>query len=445
MRFNLCLNTSLWLCLVGFSTCGLAQNTTRKFDFGIGRSAKGFIPVLPSTTFTQERGYGFMVESEVSATDRGGKNKLAADYITSNKPFFFTVDLPEGIYEVKVWLGDTQGTSQTTIKVENRRLMLEKTITKQGEVLTKSFLVHIRNAQINANESVKLKPRELNYLHWDNQLTFEFGDKAPKVCGLTIKPVSRKVTTVFLAGNSTVVDQAIEPYAAWGQMIPSFFNNQKVVVANYAESGETIRSFILEKRLDKVMSQIKKGDYLFIEFAHNDQKAGSGVDAHSTYQTYLKEYISQVRGKGAIPVLVTSMYRRNFDKEGHLVNTLGDFPEAMIKVAKEENVALIDLNKLSKTLFEAMGPEKSMKAFVHYEANTFPEQTKAIHDDTHFSNYGAYQLAKCIVEGIKATKLPLAMYLRKDLPVFDPAFPDAVEQWDFPNSPLVNVIKPDGN
>lgn len=432
----------LSLCCTGIL---MAQTPSSfKFDFGTGKVAKGYTQVLPTDTYTKQRGYGFMPESKPVSVSRKGGNALACDYVTGDKPFFFTVDIPEGNYDVKVTLGDSEGTSLTTIKVENRRLMLEQFVTKQGEIANQAFTLNVRTPKISDKEQVHLKPRELNYLHWDNQLTFEFNGAAPKICGLEITK-NEEAVTVFLGGNSTVVDQAIEPYAAWGQMIPRFFEAKKVSVANYAESGETIKSFTQAKRLDKVMSLMKKGDYFFIEFAHNDQKKGSGLDANTTYKEYIKDFIHKTQAKGGIPVLVTSMHRRSFDSTGHIVNTLAGFPAAMRQVAQEENVALIDLNAMSKTLWEAMGAKESMKAFVHYPANTFPNQDKELHDDTHFSNYGAYQLAKCIVEGIKASKLPLASYLKKDLTPFNPERPDAVSSFSLPNSPLVSPIKPDGN
>ncbi|MDZ7900405.1 MAG: rhamnogalacturonan acetylesterase [Arcicella sp.] len=444
MRFGSILLITILLILTSLDS--FSQNETSfKFDFGSGRTEKGYITVSAESVYSKEKGFGFMPNSKVKSLNRKTKNALTSDFCTSKESFFFTVDIPEGNYDVKLILGDADGESITTIKVENRRLMLEKVSTKKGEFITKNFTVNVKKPQINATEKVKLKPRELNYLHWDNQLTFEFSDALPKVCGLEITKAVDDITTIFLAGNSTVVDQAQEPYAAWGQMIPRFFKAEKVVFANHAESGETIRSFVSEKRLDKIMSQIKANDYLFIEFAHNDQKSNSGVEANTTYKEYLRNYIQKVREKGATPVLVTSMYRRNFDADGKLINTLGDFPEAMRQTAKDENVVLIDLNAMSKTLFETLGVENSKKAFVHYVANTFPNQDKEIHDDTHFSNYGAYQLAKCIVEGIRNSKLSLANYILNELPTFDPAKPDSFTTWSFPHSPLVSVIKPDGN
>jgi lysophospholipase L1-like esterase len=191
---------------------------------------------------------------------------------------------------------------------------------------------------------------------------------------------------------------------------------------------------------------MKAGDYLFIEFGHNDQKQkGEGVGPFTSYKRDLKFFISEVRKKGGIPVLVTSMHRRNFDSTGHIVNTLGDYPEAVRQTAKEENVALIDLNAMSKVLYEAWGPEKSIKAFVHYPANTFPGQKTELKDNTHFNTYGAWQIAKCIMKGIKDAKLDIGKYLRKDITAFDPAKPDPIEKWSWPLSPMVTSSKPDGN
>jgi lysophospholipase L1-like esterase len=292
---------------------------------------------------------------------------------------------------------------------------------------------------------VKLKPRESDYLHWDNLLTIEFNDSLPKVCAIEIIP-NKTAATIFLAGNSTVVDQSREPWAAWGQMIPRFFEPDKIAIANYAESGETMKAFARERRLEKIWSLAKPGDYLFIEFTHNDQKPGGNhLDPFTTYKETLKEWIAEARKRGMTPVLVTSMHRRNFDSTGHIINTLAEYPEAMRQTAAEEKVALIDLNAMSKTLYEAWGPELSLKAFVHYPANTFPGQDKALADNTHFSAYGAYELARCIVKGIAATNLPIAKYLIKEKIAFDPAHPDPLDKFYWPLSSFVNAVKPDGN
>lgn len=426
-----------------------AQTTSYKFDFGTNRTAKGYIAVTPTTTFSYKTGYGFDPGSTVQAIDRGG-NALIGDYITSDKPFYFSIKLPEGNYDVKLILGDTKGNAATTVRTECRRLMLENVRTAYGKTVTKTFTVHIKDSVIRDSQQkeiskVKLKSREYVYRHWDNLLTLEFNDSLPKVNAVEITP-NKKATTVFLAGNSTVVDQDREPWAAWGQMIPRFFEPGAVAIANYAESGETMKAFARERRLEKIFSLAKPGDYLFIEFTHNDQKPGGNhLDPFTTYKQTLKEWITEARKRSMTPVLVTSMHRRNFDSTGHIVNTLLEYPEAMRQTAAEEKVALIDLNAMSKTLYEAWGPEQSLKAFVHYPANTFPGQDKALADNTHFSPYGAYELARCVVKGIADAKLPIAKYLVKEKIAFNPAHPDPLDTFYWPLSGVVTAVKPDGN
>lgn len=433
--------------------CFLTQTATAqtwKYDFGSGKVANGYTQVTPDTKFNYSTGFGFSQGSVVKSVERKGKNALTCDFITGDKPFYFSVKLPEGNYDVKVILGDKEGVSVTTVRAECRRLFLQNIKTKKGDIVEKIFTVHVKDSIIkdtngNAVSKVKLKPRELNYLHWDNLLTLEFNDSLAKVCGIEITR-NTTATTIFLAGNSTVVDQDREPWASWGQMLPSFLEPSKVVVANYAESGEALNSFVSSRRLEKVLSMMKAGDYLFVEFGHNDQKQkGEGVGPFTTYKKSLQFFINEVRKKGGIPVLVTSMHRRNFDSTGHIVNTLGDYPEAVRQTAKEENVALIDLNAMSKTLYESWGEAASVKAFVHYPANTFANQKEALKDNTHFNTYGAYEIARCIVQSIKDQQLPLAKYVKKEVPAFNPANPDAWEQWYWPLSAMMSSAKPDGN
>src|SRR5216684_4314300 len=305
---------------------------------------------------------------------------------TGDKPFFFSVPIPEGNYRITVVFGGPQA-SVTTVRAEGRRLMLEKIATQPGASVTLSFDTNVRYPEIqgqpsgNPTTQVKLKPRELGILNWDHKLTLEFNGDHPSVRSIDIEPIGIKTDepVIYLAGDSTVVDQYYEPWAAWGQMFPRFF------VPGY--------------RLAKIMTTMKPGDYLFIQFAHNDMKPGAVL--LNEYKNLLTDYIAQTRAKGATPVLVTSMNRRTFDDAGKITNSLGPYPDAMREVAARQKVTLIDLNAMSKTLFDAMGSEGTLKAFMHYPADSFPGQTVAINDDTHFNSYGAYELARCIVHGIR--------------------------------------------
>jgi lysophospholipase L1-like esterase len=393
-----------------------------RFEFGAGRA--GETVVQPTTSYDKERGYGFEPFGRLLNANVG---------VTSDKPFFFSVALPEGNYDVTITFGDSKEATNTTVKAELRRLMLEKVETAPGKFETRTFAVNVRTPQIGAaGAEVKLKDREktIEVWAWDEKLTLEFDGARPTISAIEIAKAD--VPTIFLLGDSTVCDQPREPYSSWGQMLTRFFVTG-VAVANHAESGESLRSSLGARRLDKVLSLIKPGDYLFIQYGHNDQKEkGEGVGAFTTYKADLKLFVAEARRRGATPVLVTSVNRRNFTGQGKVYSTLGDYPEAVRQVAREEKVALIDLNAMSKAFYEALGPEKSALAFKEG-------------DGTHHNNYGAYELARCVIEGIKANNLGVAKFLAKDVTAFDPSRPDPPENFKIPASPLLSEVKPPGN
>jgi lysophospholipase L1-like esterase len=360
------------------------------------------------------------------------------------KPFFFSVPVPEGSYHVTVVLGGPQA-SITTVWAEARRLMLEKVSTKPNESVTRSFDVNVRVPEFKNPDGtpnkVRLKPREIGNLDWDPKLTLEFNGDNPSIRSIAIEPIDKSshTPTIYLAGDSTVVDQDIEPWAAWGQMLPRFFT-PGIVIANHAESGETIKSFVGEQRFAKIFSLIQPGDYLFMQFNHNDQKVdpktNQPVVPIADYKRLFTEYIAKARAIGATPVLVTAMNRNTFDSAGHITNSLGDYPEAARQVAAEQKVALIDLNAMSKTLFETLTPANTPHAFMHYPANSYPNQPDPINDDTHFNTYGAYELARCIVHGIRQANLPLTKFLDPNIPDLDPAHPDPLSTFHLPETPV---------
>jgi lysophospholipase L1-like esterase len=400
-----------------------------KFDFGSGQAAPDHKKVTPETAYSKDLGYGFEPGSKVTAIDRGG-DSLAGDFCTSDKPFYFSVAEPEGNYIVTVMLGDAEQGTDTTIKTELRRLALEHVHTAPGEFVKRSFIANVRTPRITDDRSVRLKDREKTSegVAWDDKLTIEFNGPRPCVGAVEIERVD--VPTVYLLGDSTVCDQPSEPWNSWGQMLPRFFKPE-VAVANNAESGESLKSSLSARRLEKVLTTIKPGDYLFIQFGHNDMKErGEGVGPFTTYKADLKRFVAEAKAKGAQPIVVTSMNRKSFNASGEVTNTLGDYPEAVRQVAKEENVPLIDLHAMSKQLYEAIGRENIDKAF---------------QDGTHHNNYGSYELAKCVIEGIRQNKLDLAKFIADDVPEFDPKHPDPVEEFSMPASADRSNRKPDGN
>lgn len=369
-----------------------------------------------------------------------------AQNVRSNAPFTRNIEVPDGNYKVTVVLGSKKKAGKTVVRAENRRLMVDEVATKKGQFKTVEFVVNKRTPEIEKGKRVKVKDREKNYNTWDNAINLEFTGAAPAVKEVKIER-DTTATTIFLCGNSTVVDQPYEPWASWGQMIPRWFGPE-IAISNNAESGLTAASFLGSYRLDKILTMMKKGDYVICEFGHNDQKekmAGAGAWYNFSYN--LKVFIDKVRAKGGNIIFVTPTQRRRFDDATHskILETHGDYPDAMRAVAKREGVPVIELHDMTRTFFETLGYENSKKALVHYPANTFPGQDKPLADNTHFNPYGAYEIAKMVVMGMKQLHLPIVKYLRSDWKDFNPAQPDDYNKFVWYNSVQQDVTKPDGN
>ena len=364
---------------------------------------------------------------------------------TSDRPFSFAVAVPDGNYRVTVTLGAKKRVGQTVVRAESRRHFVDLVTTKKGRYETVSFIVNKHSPMINGQERVKLKPREVGYKNWDDSLTLSFCGPAPAVQRIRIEP-DTTATTVFLCGNSTVVDQEEEPWASWGQMIPRWFTSH-VAIANYAESGLSCTSFLAQLRLDKILSQLKRGDYVIVEFGHNDEKekkAGDG--AWYSYSRNLKIFVDRVREAGGKIIFCTPTARRFFNDDHQTIrNTHGDYPKAMKTVAQREQVPVIDLTAISTAFYEALGEEGSKKSLVHYPANTFPGQDKPLADNTHFNPFGAWEIAKMVVMGLQQIGCPLTSALRSDWHDFDPAFPDNPDTFVWYMSTGSSLVKPDGN
>ena len=365
---------------------------------------------------------------------------------TSEKPFYFSVPVEDGNYKVTVTLGNKKKAAQTVVRAESRRLMVENSVTKKGKFETYSFIVNKRSQEIPGGGKVSLKPRELDYLNWDGLLTLEFNGAAPAVQRIRIEP-DTTATTIFLCGNSTVVDQELEPWASWGQMIPRWFTD-KVAISNHAESGLTVRTFLDGHRLDKVLSMLKKGDYVVCEFGHNDQKEkrpGDGAWYHFAHG--LKTFIDKVRAANGHIIFITPTQRRSFDEATHtkIQETHLDYPDAMRSVAKREDVPVIELHDMTRVFFETLGFEGSKRALVHYPANTFAGQDKPLADNTHFNPYGAYEVAKMVVMGMKQLQLPFISELKPEWRDFDVAHPDDPDAFVWYQAQKQDATKPDGN
>lgn len=396
--------------------------TDFKFYLGTGTAPQGFTQVGADLAYAPGK-FGFDSNTMPTALPDGG--------VGSAIPFAFSVDIPEGNYRVTVTLGDKAGESTTTLLAETRRLMVERVHTDAGQLATVSYIVNVRNSHLpppptNAPGGSEVRLDFLDQpLTWDDKLTLEFTNSRPCVRTIEIHPVT--VPTIFIMGDSTVTDQPRDPGASWGQMLPAFFKDT-VAVANHATSGETLKSSITALRLDKVLSQMKKGDYLLCQFGHNDEKQSwpqTYVDPETTFKAYMGVYIAEARRRGATPVIISMMERKN----GINGNTHGGFPKAYEELAAEQKVAFIDNWKNSKIMYAAMGPDLNA----------------AFNDSTHHRTFGAYEIAKLVAQGLRDNNLPIASELRDDFKPFDPAHPDKLADFSTPMKISINGQSPRGN
>jgi lysophospholipase L1-like esterase len=408
------------LCTAILTTTAWSKMTDiYKFSFTDAKQP-GFRAVASDSEYTPENGFGWLQGADKSV---------------------FGVKVPEGNYEVTLTFKSPAAAAAATVKVESRRLVLMPLAPPQ--TATRKFTVAVLTHHIPGGGSIGIKGSENTSETWNERLTVELFPNAESLVSMEIVPAEKSIT-VFLAGDSTVTDQGSEPWGAWGQMLPRFFDTG-VAVANYAGSGRALFSFKGERRLKKILSTMQPGDYLFIQFGHNDQKdKREGAGPSTTYADGLREYIREARARGGKPVVVSPMERRRW-KGGKPGETLTGYANACRDVAAEMKVPFIDLHAMSLQLYGAMGDGGSKKLFVHYPANAFPGYSRELRDNTHHSVYGAYELARCVVEGIRKSVPELASHFRNDFSPFNPSKPDAEDTAAIPRSPRIELQKPEGD
>lgn len=255
--------------------------------------------------------------------------------------------------------------------------------------------------------------------------------------GLTAFKAERRVTTVFMIGDSTMANKKLDgnnPERGWGQMLPGFFT-EDIRVDNHAVNGRSSKSFIDEGRWDRVIAQVQKGDYVFIQFGHNDEKPDEArhTDPGTTFDANLRRFVRETREKGGIPVLFSSIVRRNFrvdstavlkddhpdEATGHhyeegdeLIDTHGAYLDSPRRVAQEEGVAFIDMNRLTHELVQGMGPEESKKLYMWIPANLVPACPKGKEDNTHLNIYGARVVAGLAADAVAEALPELGKHVR---------------------------------
>lgn len=226
----------------------------------------------------------------------------------------------------------------------------------------------------------------------------------------------KPVTTLFLIGDSTMANKSIaggNPERGWGMVLGSFFADD-VRIDNHAKNGRSSKSFIDEGLWEKVIAQVKPGDYVFIQFGHNDEKTDEKRHTvpGGTFDANLRRFVDETRAKGGTPVLFNSIVRRHF-VDSVLTDTHGAYLESPRNVASERKVPFIDLNTLSHKLVQEMGPEESKKLFMWVAPNTLPAIAAGKQDDTHLNPRGAREIARLAVDALSQSVPELAKYIRR--------------------------------
>lgn len=401
--------TALALLAMMFVQTSPSEAQTWRFNLTAEATLPDWQGVSPDSTFDAIRGYGFET--------RAGDHKV------------FSVATPEGDYAVTLW-PVAQG--PMSVWAESRRLMARSV---EGPV---RFTVNVRRPELgpsaldgSGGPQVQLNARELGSRSWDDRLTLAYDRPVARI---EIVPVTE--IRLVLLGDSTVADQGEGDYFSWGQMLPRFVD-RTVSVANHAESGESLKSFLKSQRLDKALSQLRPGDVVLIQFGHNDSKAQYALtyaEAETTFRSYLRLYVDEIRRRGASPVLVTSPHRRTFNPDGRIRNSHGSYPEATRAVAREQTVPLIDLTLATARLYEALGPQGSRQAFA--------DSGK---DGSHHNAYGAYLLAWAVADGLRAVDAPIADRISTEVPVLDLDNPPAYENFDLKLLPSQPTQRPAGS
>ncbi|MDR1673491.1 MAG: pectate lyase [Bacteroidales bacterium] len=231
----------------------------------------------------------------------------------------------------------------------------------------------------------------------------------------------RKIT-VYTVGDSTMANKDTtlrNPERGWAMMFQPFFDTTMVIVENHAVNGRSSKSFMDEGKWQVVADKLQAGDYVFIQFGHNDEKSEDPkryTDPQTTYKEFLTQYVNETRAKGAFPVLMTSIARRKFSPEtGMPLDTHGEYPVAVRELAKELDVPLIDMAVMTERMLIRMGHEDSKRIYMWLQSGQSPKFPDGLQDDTHLNEYGAFQVAQMVAGSIRAQQLPLAEYLVRNI------------------------------
>lgn len=235
--------------------------------------------------------------------------------------------------------------------------------------------------------------------------------------GADVPPTAKRAPAIFLCGDSTMSNKPLfpaQPERGWGQLLPLYFQDG-VRIENLAMNGRSSKSFRDEGRWQSVMERLQPGDYVIVQFGHNDQKKDDPkryTEASDSFKQNLARYVRETHEKQGRPILATPVARRSFAADGKLKDTHGDYAVAVRQIAAEQKVPLLDLGKRTSELLEKLGPECSKKLFLWYELGEFDSLPKGKQDNTHFNAYGASRMCDLAAGEIRASVPALAEWLK---------------------------------
>jgi len=393
----------------------------KRYDFGPEdkEPVDGFEKVTDQAEYNEETGYGFSDIENVTADSRDSDDNIKGDFVSFTETAF-KVDLPNGDYEVSLIAGDEEEEIEVGVKAESIQ-KIEDTSVKAGEFVEEDFEIALI----------------------DGQLIIELTGENPKINALIIRELPTRSSadhpSVYIASDSTAqtYDAYWKPQAGWGQMLDRYFSSD-VVIDNHAIGGRSSKTFYTEGRLDTILRDIQPKDYVFIQFGHNDSTK-SRPERYVTveqYKEYLETYVTGIRQRDGIPVLITPVGRRDFNSETNQFNvSFPEYVEGMEEVAADLDVLLVDLSTLSREYYNEIGLEGSRSVFLHADAGLYEAYPDGVQDDTHFQAYGAIQIARLLSEGIERLDTKLSDYVRDiEMPETVPEKPTGVKASSISNA-----------
>jgi lysophospholipase L1-like esterase len=238
------------------------------------------------------------------------------------------------------------------------------------------------------------------------------------IAAISLSAIAQKQpVTIFLAGDSTMAAKQPEkrPETGWGEMLGQHFKVGSIRIENRAANGRSTKTFISEGKWQSIIDALRKGDYVFIQFGHNDSSKDKGerYTPPEDYRRNLVRFVGEVKARGGYPILLTPVMRRRFDKDGKFYDTHGEYPDIVRSVAREQHVSLIDMHRKSETVIVRYGVEGSRKLFLQLKSGENANYPNGVDDNTHFSPLGAEEMAEIAVEGLRESGSGLRKLLRK--------------------------------